>query len=243
MDRKRKTLVIAHRAAAPGCPENSLVGIRAAAGCGVDIVEVDVRRTLNGVPVLLHDRTMRRTAGGLVPVRLLPKRWVTTRRLLSSPGSGPQTGETAPTLGAALAALREGVEIGIHIKDRGTLPATLGVIMERGAAERAWLWLEQAEDVAVARARLPGVRVTLLNDWRRFRSLDRYLEAAAGATAVSVPWGQVTPDTTAEAHRRGLLVFAAERNPDELLAKVAAGLDGVITDGPARAAAMLESLG
>ena len=44
---------------------------------------------------------------------------------------------------------------------------------------------------------------------------------------------------TAEFHRSGQLVFAVERNLDELPMKVAAGLDGVITDEPAAVAKAL----
>lgn len=240
-NRKRFPLLVAHRAAAPGCPENSLAGIRAAGALGVDIVEVDVRRTLDGVPVLLHDRTMARAATGRAPVRALPARWVTTWRLPASPRSEVRSEERVPTLDQALGALPGGVEIGLHVKDRGVLGAALEVVEGRATESRTWLWLERAVDVAVARGRLPGVRVTLLNDWRRARSVERYLATAevAGATAVSVPWGRVTAEVTSEAHRRGLLVFAVERNPDELRVKVAAGLDGVITDHPARSSAVL----
>lgn len=234
IDRKLPVLVIVHRAAAPGCSENSLAGIRAAGEFGVDVVEVDVRRTVDGVPVLLHDRTLGRTSHGHGPVWILPARWVGRRRL--------RGGERrVPTLEAGLDALPDGVEIGIHVKDRRALGATLGVVERRGFGEKTWLWLERPRDVGIARGRLPGVRVTLLNDWGRVRLIERYLATAeaAAATAVSIPWGRVVPELTAAAHRRGLLVFAKERNPDELLGKVAAGLDGVITDEPARAAAEL----
>jgi hypothetical protein len=58
--------------------------------------------------------------------------------------------------------------------------------------------------------------------------VERYLAAAemAGATAVSIPWGQVATETTGDAHSRGLLMIATERSREELLGKVAAGLDG-----------------
>jgi len=113
-----------------------------------------------------------------VPIRLLPARWVTTWRLLSQPRGRIQSDERVPTLDAALSALPDGVEIGIHVKDRSALGATLDVVERCAAAERTWLWLEWPQDARTARERLPGVRVTLLNDWRRGRSMLHYLEAA-----------------------------------------------------------------
>ena len=48
-------LVIAHRAAHAGHPENSLAAIRAAIALGVDFVELDVRTAADGTLVLKHD--------------------------------------------------------------------------------------------------------------------------------------------------------------------------------------------
>ncbi len=57
-------LVAAHRAAHQNHPENSLPAIRAARELGVDIVELDLKVTRDGVPVLMHDRTIDRTTTG-----------------------------------------------------------------------------------------------------------------------------------------------------------------------------------
>lgn len=227
INRKRAVLVIAHRAAAPGCPENSLAGIRAAGGIGVDIVEVDVRRTIDGVPVLIHDPILGRRTDGHGLVRLARARRIARRRLEGS-------GETVPTLEEAFDALPPGVELGVHVKDRGALGAVLDIIERRRAEGRTWLLLERSHDVGIALRRCPRVRVILLNDWGRERSIEPYLATAeaAGATAVSIPWGQVGEASTGDANRRGLLVIATERGVDGLPGKVAAGLDGVTTDDP-----------
>lgn len=55
--------VIGHRGAAAVAPENTLAGIRAAADAGAAWVEFDVQLSLDGVCILLHDDTLRRTAG------------------------------------------------------------------------------------------------------------------------------------------------------------------------------------
>ena len=57
-------MLIGHRGAAdPTVPENSLAAVRRAFAIGADGVEVDVRLTQDGVPVLAHDPGLWRTAG------------------------------------------------------------------------------------------------------------------------------------------------------------------------------------
>lgn len=57
-------LVAAHRAAHKKYPENSLKAINEAIRLGVDIIEIDVKVSKDGVPFLMHDRTMDRTTNG-----------------------------------------------------------------------------------------------------------------------------------------------------------------------------------
>ncbi len=57
-------LILAHRGAAgPSHPENTLAAVERALRDGADGIEVDVRRTADGVLVCSHDAGLRRTAG------------------------------------------------------------------------------------------------------------------------------------------------------------------------------------
>lgn len=57
-------VVAAHRTAPLDAPENTVVGIEAAADLDVPLVEVDVRWSVSGYPVLMHDETVDRTTNG-----------------------------------------------------------------------------------------------------------------------------------------------------------------------------------
>ncbi len=59
-----KVLVASHRAAHNVYPENSLMAFQEAIKLGVDIIETDVKVSKDGVPFLMHDRTMDRTTTG-----------------------------------------------------------------------------------------------------------------------------------------------------------------------------------
>jgi len=58
-------LVIAHRGASLIAPENTLAAFALAMESGADGIELDVRLSRDGVPVVIHDATLRRT--GLRP--------------------------------------------------------------------------------------------------------------------------------------------------------------------------------
>ncbi|MDP3036273.1 MAG: glycerophosphodiester phosphodiesterase family protein, partial [Rhodocyclaceae bacterium] len=56
--------IIAHRCGGALAPENSLAGLAIAARLGCRAVEFDVMLTADGVPLLIHDETLRRTTTG-----------------------------------------------------------------------------------------------------------------------------------------------------------------------------------
>ena len=57
-------IVVAHRGDWRNFPENSLEAIDNAIKMGVDIVELDVKKTKDGELILMHDRTLDRTTTG-----------------------------------------------------------------------------------------------------------------------------------------------------------------------------------
>jgi glycerophosphoryl diester phosphodiesterase len=54
-------LIIAHRGASAVAPENTLAAFARAMDDGADGIEFDVRRSRDGVPVVIHDATLQRT--------------------------------------------------------------------------------------------------------------------------------------------------------------------------------------
>jgi glycerophosphoryl diester phosphodiesterase len=57
-------LVVAHRGASAREPENTLVAFESAIRAGADVVELDVRLTADGIPVILHDADVSSTTDG-----------------------------------------------------------------------------------------------------------------------------------------------------------------------------------
>lgn len=64
-------LIIAHRGASGLAPENTLSAFSKAIEIGVDRIEMDLRMTLDGEVVVIHDKTILRTTNGRGSVRKL----------------------------------------------------------------------------------------------------------------------------------------------------------------------------
>ncbi|HSK40215.1 MAG TPA: glycerophosphoryl diester phosphodiesterase [Arenibaculum sp.] len=124
--------VIGHRGARNHAPENTLAGIREAHRQGARWVEVDVKLTRDGHPVLMHDATLERTTNGRGPVRErdLDEILRLDAGAWFSPGFA---GERVPMLEQALALCAElGLGINLEIKPcPGRAAETARVAIER----------------------------------------------------------------------------------------------------------------
>ena len=61
--------IVGHRGASGENPENTLLSFDRALEQGADALELDVRLTADGVPVVIHDATVDRTTSGSGAVR------------------------------------------------------------------------------------------------------------------------------------------------------------------------------
>jgi glycerophosphoryl diester phosphodiesterase len=114
-------LRIGHRGAAGHAPENTLAAIETGIRLGVDFVEIDVRRTADGVLVALHDASVRRTTDGRGRVDAV------SLRQLRAFNAG--NGERIPTVEEVLksvAASRVGLML--ELKVTGTAPLVVDTV-------------------------------------------------------------------------------------------------------------------
>ncbi len=223
-------LIVAHRSLTPGATENAQSAIAMAAQSGADLIELDIRLTLDRQPVVLHDAFLHRSTGGRGWVRLWP-----SFALTRIPLRGANPGDRVSSLRAILQDFPRDVQPALHLKDRAALPAVLRHVSRYGRPGRTWLWLEHPRDVYTATRALPELRVTLLRPagWMP-GSRQSYFEEAqwVGAAGVSVPWGVIDERLVHHAHRHRLLVFSRLERLATLATRLDAGLDGVVTGDP-----------
>ena len=237
-----RPLLIAHRTCPKHEAENSIAGIRLADELGADIVEIDARGTRDLERVLMHDRSTRRTAGGLFIVSRTSLSRIRALRLKAAEGraaSGPP-----PLLREALAAVGTRMGVAVEVKDHRIASGTLADIREAGIADRTLLWSYSERVVKWFVRHAPDIEVSLLRDTRTARQHRRFLNdaAALGARGLSICWSALERGFVAEARSRGLSVYSMcnAARPDPQTARL---LTGVITDWPAEARAALAVLG
>jgi len=128
-------LVVAHRACWRHAAENSLEGLQACIEQGVDIAEVDVRSTRDGVLVLMHDPLVNRTTNGSGRVSQLTYAQLQKLNLKAGRGGAAAalTSYKIPTLAEALRLAEGKILLEIDIKD--TPEAVMAFLREHGGAQ------------------------------------------------------------------------------------------------------------
>ena len=108
--KSKYVVVIAHRSDWRHYPENSLAAMEGAIAMGVDMVEIDVQRTADGVLVCCHDKSVDRTTTGKGKVNELTADYIATLKLKTKEGV---TEYGMPTLAQALDLCKDRVLINI----------------------------------------------------------------------------------------------------------------------------------
>lgn len=109
-------IVVAHRADWRNFPENSLEGIESVIKMGVDMIELDVQRTKDGVLILMHDHNLDRTTTGRGNVADVTWEYVSGLKLKN--GCAIATDQKVPTLEQALLLCKDKVMINLDKADR-----------------------------------------------------------------------------------------------------------------------------
>lgn len=92
----KNVLVAAHRGDWRNAPENSLKAYQLAIEMGVDIIEIDLAKTSDGVVVIMHDQTIDRTTNG--KGKPSDYTFAELRKFHLKNGLGRLTAHTIPTL-------------------------------------------------------------------------------------------------------------------------------------------------
>lgn len=222
-------LVLAHRTAPPYAAENSLEGIRASFEQGADGVEIDLRLSLDQRCFLMHDNSLHRMTGWPLPLELTPS--FIARRLRLRGGI-----ERVPSLDQALDALPAAKLIAVDVKTPWAVLPLRREIARRALGSRTLVWCSSGLAVRYAVRRSPGWEVAYYKDYEDGPQNRAFIAKARrlGAQAVSLDWRAIDAPLVAYAHELGLRVYSWHKAFDLTPEKLATGLDGLITDHPAR---------
>ncbi|SFD01421.1 glycerophosphodiester phosphodiesterase [Streptomyces aidingensis] len=215
------TLVIAHRGDPYRARENTLPSIRSALAAGADVVELDVRLTRDGVPVVLHDPTLKRLWGHDLAVARLTAEEV--REL---------TGGGVPTL-------REALETTFPARTLIDLPepsaqdarAVVAEVAAEGSARRVY-WCGDPAAVRGVRRADPEAEISLT--WKRAAPVRESLLRDVRPAWLNHRWSLLDERTVRRAREGGYQVCAWTADTTRAMRRLLElGVDAVHTNRPA----------
>lgn len=211
-------IAVAHRGDPYRVRENTLPSIRSALERGADAVEIDVRVTRDGVPVLLHDSTLERLWGHDVRLDRLPHKELTE---LTAGG--------VPTLrDALLAAGTHRVMVDLPGSTDDSVRRIVGVVRECGMGERAY-YCAGPDAMLRVRAADPSAEIALT--WTTLAPPRAVLLDAVRPRWLNYRFGLVDRELTDRLHRDGLLVSAWTADTRRTMRRlVRQGVDSITTN-------------
>jgi glycerophosphoryl diester phosphodiesterase len=238
IDLDHRVAITAHRGSSMAAPENTLSAVRQAIADGADFAEIDVQETADGEIVLLHDTDLRRIAGENQKIWQLTYPEI---KLLDAGGwFAPKfKGEHIPTLSETLEMSRNKIKLNIELKFNGH---------EKHLVERVVNIIREKKfesDCVITSLNYDGLRkVEQLNSALKtgfiiaksignmFRSDTDFLSLASGI---------VNADVIAAARKRNKKVHVWTVNTaDNMSYFINLGVDNIITDYPAKLAAVID---
>ncbi|MER7625421.1 glycerophosphodiester phosphodiesterase [Streptomyces sp. NPDC126503] len=223
----RPVTVVGHRGDPYRVRENTLPSIASAIERGADAVEVDVRLTADGVPVLLHDDTLKRLWRHELPLASLP--YARLREL---------TDGGVPTLREALVvAGSHRLMLDLPGGNEESVRTVVGTVRECGAAERVY-YCAGAVAMLQVRAADPDAEIALT--WTSLAPPRPVLLDAVRPKWLNYRFGLISRPLTDRIHRDGLLVSAWTADTRRTMRRlIAAGADSVTTNRVDALAAVL----
>ncbi|MEM8766925.1 MAG: glycerophosphodiester phosphodiesterase family protein [Pseudomonadota bacterium] len=230
---REQTRIAAHRGAVDGAPENTLAAFDRATSIGADLIEVDLRVTADGHIVVLHDSRVNRTTDGRGKVRKMTL--AELRRLDAG------RGQVVPTLEETLAFVGgRNVGLLLDVKDSRRMdPMMLAAAIDRhGLSDRVLIGTRSLELAQALRALDPELK--LLAMVKSPARMDDYLALDVHAVRLWSRWLRSSPSLADEIGESGAEVWVMTGGlKGRRLAQALRQADGVITDHPEHAQALL----
>ncbi len=195
LDRPRGELLIAaHRAGHLRAPENSLAAIEEAVTEGADLIEIDIKVSVDGVPYLMHDQTVTRTTSGKGDAERLT--YAQVRQLTLKGGAEPP-----PTLLEALRRSCGRVLVDLDLKTDRVAPI-VAVVEGMGMTDQVIFFDGDSDVLRQVRKLAPKARVM-----PRVAKADRLQDKAADLAPVAIIHGD--PESLTPSLQAGIRALPA----------------------------------
>lgn len=213
---------IAHRGASAYEPENTIRSFERAIGMKAEMIEFDVRQSMDGRLVVIHDAKVDRTTDG--------RGLVSEKTLAALKALDAGEGERIPTFEEALDACSGRAKLVIELKENGIEEKVLREINARGIRDDVFIVSFNASRLRLVKTLDPGMRTGLI----LFASVNPIaLAERCGADAVAPFRWFITKGFVERARSRGLYTFTWTVD-DEGKARAMRdmGVTGIVTNKP-----------
>jgi glycerophosphoryl diester phosphodiesterase len=231
-------VIIAHRGAAGGAPENTLASVALALEHGADIVEIDVQETADGEVVVIHDSDLMKVGNN--PMKVWESTFDEIRSVDVGSWFGPEfTGQRVPTLEEVLLMCKEKAVVDIELKYYGhdeMLEHRVAAVVDATGMENQVIAMSLKGDAVV---KMKGIRPEWDVGLLTAKAVGDLTTAEADFLAVHV--GMANSRFVDRVHDAGKDVYVWTVNDRLNMSRMMSrGVDGVITDEPALARSVLE---
>jgi glycerophosphoryl diester phosphodiesterase len=234
--RNCELLIIAHRGASGDFPENTLPAFAGAIAAGAAMCELDVHLSRDGVPIVIHDRRVDRTTDGRGSIGELTLAEI--RALDAGVRFAPRfAGTRVPRLEEVIELCAGRCALNVEIKAAGAIGPTCAAMRAGGMLERGLISSFEWPVLEAARRLEPDLAIGLLADRAPAAMLSVALSLRA--TAIHPRYPLAGAALCARAHAHGLAVYAWTVDSPATAARLKSrGVDGIMTNYPARMAAL-----
>ncbi|GAA0880606.1 hypothetical protein GCM10009119_35760 [Algoriphagus jejuensis] len=157
MEHPDSLVIASHRAAHAVYPENSLKSIEEAIRLGVDIIEIDVRVSSDGVPFLMHDGTVNRTAvSARGPLETMTAEQIRKVRLKNTDGS--ESDQFVPSLKEALQLAKGKIYVDLDLKTE-KIEFLVPIVKELDMADQVFFFDSDWEVLDHVRSLMPEAQL------------------------------------------------------------------------------------
>lgn len=209
---------IAHRGDPTAATENTEAAIAAAITAGADMIEIDVRMTRDGAPVLLHDADLTRLWGVDRPLTDLDLSQVDQLR-------GP-SGESLPGLERIAALIHQHHrQAMVDLPDGDAGPPAFDLLQRMGVLDHMLF----AGETGPLRRHAPTARIAL--SWEHLELPDPALLAERRPEYFNPYYRLLTAEIADQMHQQGFKVSVwTVDHPGDMAAVIAQGADAIISN-------------
>ena len=203
--------VVVHRGANFLAPENTLPSARAALKYGAEWIELDVRKSKDGVLYNLHDETLDRTTDGHGPIHLVTSSEI--ERLDAGSWFGPAfRGLKVPRIETMLDSLKGKANVFFDVKKGTPVADLVKLVRAKGFEKNSFFWFADAKMIPKFVKLAPEMKIKV--NASDIEGIKKW-QAVCRPSYVEIEPENITKELVNYCHKNGILVMAAIQNRNE----------------------------